>query len=94
MSRYNLIVSYLKGFEQTLDANHEVWVQFPKYDALFLLQSTQTGGDDFIAFELLSENGEIISVIQSYSQLNFAVFSKQKANLANPPHRVGFITED
>lgn len=90
MPKYSLIVEYLKAFEQTLDDNHEVWITFPDYDCSFLLQATENGKDEFIAFELLSKANEYFAVIQHYSQLNFAVFSKEKAQSATSARRIGF----
>ncbi len=93
MSKYTLIVKYLKAFEAELDENQEMCIKFPDYETSFLLQSTITGGDDFIAFELLSDKGEKISVIQSYSQLNFAITSRSKPIADKPARRVGFIAK-
>ena len=89
-NNYSHIVEYLKAFEHTLDDNHEVWITFPDYNSSFLLSATLTGGDMFIAFELLSMDGESCSVIQNYSQLNFAVFSKRRNNLDRPKQKIGF----
>ena len=94
MSNYSLIVNYLKAFEQTLDDNHEVWITFPDYNSSFLLSATLTGGDMFIAFELLSDDGKSCSVIQNYSQLNFAVFSKPKISAKEQARRIGFKAEE
>ncbi len=90
MSKYTLVVDYLKAFEQTLDDNHEVWLKMPGYNGSFLLLETMTCKDEFIAFELMSDTAEIFSVIQSYSQLNFSVFSKLKRNPSEPKKRIGF----
>ena len=75
VSKYTLIVEYLKGFESTLDGKHELALKFSDYGGPYLLLSTQNGKDEFISFELLSDTGESLAVIQSYSQLNFIAIS-------------------
>ena len=87
MSKYALIVLYLKDFEQTLDDNHEVWITFPEYGGPFFLKSTINGGNEFIAFELLTENNTRLTVLQNYSQLNFALLSKLKADAKIPARK-------
>ena len=91
MSKYNFIVKYLKQFEQKLDNGHELWIKFPEYDISFSLQETENGGDEFIAFDLLSEDNEHFAVIQSYSQLNFSVFSKLRTVADKQGKSMGFI---
>ena len=93
MSKYGLIVEYLKGFERTLDENHELALKFPDYDGSYILLSTQNGKDEFIAFESLSDLGKTFAVIQSYSQLNFAVFSNPKPDTQPEARRAGFKTD-
>ena len=90
MGKYALIVQYLKNFEQTLKDNHELWIKFPEYDCSFSLQATENGDDEFIAFDLLSETNEHFSVVQNYSQLNFAVFSKPSGTNSDKVKPVGF----
>ena len=90
MSKYLLVVQYLKAFERSLDDNHEVWLKMSGYDGSFMLLETMTHEEEFIAFKLLSNTGELFSVIQSYQQLNFAVFSKPKDSPARKAHRIGF----
>lgn len=92
--KYSLVKQCLQDFEQTLDDNHEMALAFPDYGGPFVLYATRSGGDTFIAFELLSDNGEIFTVVQNYSQLNFTVFSKLKANLEAPPRRAGFFVDE
>lgn len=89
--KYSLVKQCLQDFEQTLDDNHEMALAFPDYGGPFVLYATRSGGDTFIAFELLSDNGEIFTVVQNYSQLNFAVFSKLKANLEAPRDERDFL---
>ena len=86
--KYNLIVKYLKGFEMALDENHEVGIKFPEYDEPLALLSTMNGEDQFIAFEF-----DNLSVIQSYSQLNFAIVSIPKTSADKPANRIGFKGE-
>ena len=90
MSKYSLIVDFLKRFEQTLDDNHEVWLKLPGYNNTFKVLETITGDDEFLAFHLLSGTGEHFSLIQSYSTLNFAVFAKPKSFPDKPAQRIGF----
>lgn len=49
MSKYSLIVEFLKGFERTLDDNHEVWLQIPGYNTTFKILETMTGEDEFLS---------------------------------------------
>lgn len=93
-SRYKLIVEYLKAFEQKLDDTQEIALKFPDYDGQFLLLSTMSGGEDFIAFELQNTDGSKFSIIQNYSQLNFAIVSETKENPSKPARRVGFRTDE
>ena len=93
MSKYDLIVEYLKAFEHTLDGNHELALKFPNYGNSHLLVSTHNGEDEFIAFELLSDFGESLAVIQNYSQLNFAVISKPKPDTQSEARRAVFKTD-
>ena len=90
MSKYSLIVEFLKGFESTLDDNHEVWLQFPGYNTTFKILETMTGEDEFLTLHLVSGTGEHFSLIQSYSALNFAVFAKTKSSPDKPVQRIGF----
>ena len=89
-SRYKLIVEYLKSFEATLEATQEIVLKFPEYGVQFPLVSTVSGGEDFIAFELQNTDGRLLTVIQNYSQLNFAIVSQTKENPSEPVRRIGF----
>ena len=91
MWKYDLIVKYLKQFEQKLDDSHELWIKFPAYDSSFSLKETVNGADEFIAFDLRSEDNEHFSVIQSYSQLNFAVFAKPRTVTDKQGKSMGFV---
>lgn len=93
MSKYSLIKNYLKKFEQTLDENHEMALIFPSYGGPYLLQITETGGDEYIAFEMLSDSGEKLAVIQDYSQLNFSVVSRLKPDAQKPARRLGYTAD-
>ena len=90
MSKYTLIVKYLKMFESALDDQHELGLIFPDYGGAYILQSTASGANEFIAFDLLTESGESISVIQNYSQLNFAIVSCSKLIAGEEKRRMGF----
>ena len=80
--------------KKTLDENHEIALTFPEHGGPFVLDATRSGGNEFIAFELLFDTGEKFTVIQTYSHVNFAVSSKLKANFEVPARRAGFHVED
>ena len=90
-SKYENIVQYLKIFEGALDDEHELGIIIPPFDRPFPLALTRSYGEDFILFELVTDDKDTFAVVCNFSQLNFAIVSLPKETPDQPPRRVGFL---
>ena len=86
-SKYNRIAEILRTFEKSIDDKHEIGLLFPLAFEAAPLAVTRGCGEDFILFELVGKNGETFTVVQNYSQINFAIVALPTKT---QPRRLGF----
>ena len=88
---YEIIMNYIKKFEETLDAEHEVSVMLASFGQNVTMAVTNIG---YVNPNILTFHGYIgdqpATLIQHMSQLNFLLLAAKKADPQKPPRRIGF----
>ncbi|MBD5356542.1 MAG: hypothetical protein HDR88_06000 [Bacteroides sp.] len=94
---YEIIAQYIKRFEESLDAEHEVAVMLASFGQNITMAVTNIGyaNPNILTFHGYVA-GQPATLIQHMSQLNFLLLAAKKADPEKPPRRIGFAvpTED
>lgn len=94
---YEIIMQYIKRFEDSLDAEHEVAVMLASFGQNITMAVTNIG---YANPNILTFHGYVAdqpaTLIQHMSQLNFLLLAARKSDPEKPPRRIGFAvpTED
>lgn len=92
--QYELIMSYIKEFEDTLDDEHEVGVRLTSFGQSILMNVTDIGyANPYILVFYGFVNGQRSTLIQNMSQLNFLLTAVPKMQPDEPPKRIGFAID-
>jgi len=93
---YERIILYIKKFEETLDAEHEVAMGFTGGDAgVMRIEGMGYFDPDIVTFYGSDPTGAKTQIIQHVTQLNVMMRALPKAVQAEAPQRIGFrLAED
>lgn len=88
---YERLILYIRGFEEQLDAEHEVAMGFAGSEAGVLrIEGLGYFDPDIVTFYGTDEDGLKTQLIQHVSQLNVLLQALPKAADEAPPRRIGF----
>lgn len=92
--QYEKICEQIKGFQDSLDNEHEVALMLTNFGKSILLRVTDIGFQNpcLIYYYGFVEEKEC-QLIQHISQINFLLMAVKKSNESSPPRRIGFGNE-
>lgn len=92
--QYEILMRYIKRFEDELDPNEEVAIRLSSFGQNILLNVTKIAyaNPSIITFYGLVD-GQHAQLVQHINQLNFMLIAVQQVNPKLPPRRIGFITD-
>ena len=89
--QYKILVSKIKAFEESLDHEHEVAMQFASFGNPTVINVERIS---YCNPSIIMFNGTIdgnkATLIQHISQLNFLLLAVRKSEPELPPRRIGF----
>ncbi len=88
---YEVIVEYIREFENTLDNDHEIAIRLASFGRSITMAVTDIGYANPSTLVFYGYvDGQYATLIQHMSQLNFLLIAAKKADPEKPPRRVGF----
>mgnify|MGYP001814016504 CR=1 FL=1 len=88
---YERLILYIKGFEKTLDNEHEVAMGFTDTGAGVLkIEGLGYFDPDIVTFYGIDGEGARVQLVQHVSQLNVLLRATRKPDTAGAPRRIGF----
>ena len=88
---YERIILYIKNFESSLDAEHEVGMGLTDTGAGVLrIEGLGYFDPDIVTFYGTDGTGARVQLVQHVSQLNVVLRANPKAIPTEPPRRIGF----
>ncbi len=88
---YERLILYIKGFEKTLDNEHEVAMGFTDTGAGVLkIEGLGYFDPDIVTFYGIDGSGARVQLVQHVSQLNVLLRATLKPDAAEAPRRIGF----
>lgn len=90
--QFEILKRYIRQFERSLDAEHEVGLMMTNFGQSVLMQVTQITYEDPVLMVFKGYvNGREATLIQHVNQLNFMLTSVEKEP-DRPKRHIGFIT--
>ncbi len=88
---YERLILYIKGFEQSLDNEHEVAMGLTATGAGVLkIEGLGYFDPDIVTFYGIDSTGARVQLVQHVSQLNVVLRTERKPEHAVAPRRIGF----
>ena len=88
---YERLILYIKGFEKTLDNEHEVVMGVTDTGAVVLkIEGLGYFDPDIVTFYGTDGSGARVQLVQHVSQLNVILRAAKKPDEAAKPRRIGF----
>lgn len=88
---YEVIMSRIKEFEQSLDSDHEVAVKLASFGQAVTMTVTGVGYSNPCTLVFYGFVGDQpATLIQHMTQLNFLLLAVKKPDPEKPPRRIGF----
>ena len=88
---YERLILYIKGFEKTLDNEHEVAMGLTDTGAGVLkIEGLGYFDPDIVTFYGIDGSGARVQLVQHVSQLNVVLRAARKPDTAAAPRRIGF----
>lgn len=92
-TQYEIIKRYISDFQNNLDSDHEVGLLLTNFGQTTLMQVTEIGYEESVLMVFKGYvNGNMSTLIQHISQINFLLTSVPKTDPEAPPRRIGFDT--
>lgn len=93
-TQFEIIQKYIKEFEKTLDAEHEVGLMLTNMGESIVMQVTEVTYEESVLMVFKGYvNGRMSTLIQHVSQLNFLLTSIEKEP-ERPKRTIGFVVPD
>ena len=93
-TQFEIIQKYIKEFEKTLDAEHEVGLMLTNMGESIVMQVTEVTYEESVLMVFKGYvNGRMSTLIQHVSQLNFILTSIEKEP-ERPKRTIGFVVPD
>lgn len=90
-TQFEILSEYIKDFERSLDPNHEVGLMFTNFGQSVLMQVTEVSYEKSVLMVFKGYvNGQMSTLIQHVSQLNFLLTSVEKEP-DKPKQAIGFV---
>lgn len=92
-NQFEIIKTYIEDFQDSLDNKHDVGILLTNFGSSILMNVTEVGFEDpsLMIFRGYV-NGNMSTLIQHVSQLNFLLTSVPKAP-DEPKRKIGFISD-
>lgn len=89
-TQFEILKSYIKNFESSLDASHEVGLLLTNFGSAVMMQVTEIGYEEPVLMIFKGYvNGQMSTLIQHVSQLNFLLTAVEKPS-DRPKIQIGF----
>lgn len=89
-TQFEILLKYIKGFEQSLDSEHEVGLILTNFGQSITMQVTEIGYEKSVLMVFKGYvNGKMSALIQHVSQINFLLTSVEKEP-DRPKRTIGF----
>lgn len=91
-TQFEILVKYIKEFEESLDSEHEVGLLLTNFGKTVTMQVTEIGYEKSVLMIFKGYvDGRMSTLIQHISQLNFLLTSLPKDD-SRPKQRIGFVS--
>ena len=91
-TQFEILTKYIKTFESTLDADHEVGLLLTNFGQTITMQVTEISYEKSVLMIFKGYvNGRMSTLIQHVSQLNFLLTAIEKEP-ERPKRTIGFVT--
>ena len=90
-TQFEILQKYIKEYESTLDASHEVGLMLTNFGSTITMQVTEIGYEESVLLVFKGYvNGKMSTLIQHVSQLNFLLTAVEKPS-DRPKQKIGFV---
>ncbi|MBP3816886.1 MAG: hypothetical protein J6H31_01170 [Butyrivibrio sp.] len=90
-TQFEILMKYIKEYEATLDASHEVGIMLTNFGSIITMRVVQIGYEESVLMVFKGYvNGKMSTLIQHVSQLNFLLTAVEKPS-DRPKQKIGFV---
>lgn len=90
-TQFEILKKYIRDFEETLDADHEIGLLLTNFGQSIIMQVTEISYEESVIMIFKGYvNGKMSTLVQHVSQLNFLLTSIEK-EADRPKRTIGFI---